>query len=364
MADGPRVPAAPRVGWLKGFGAGWLASVPQRSFAPGHKRRDAREPGTATPHARTSGRNSMSFRHDGSMTALVTGASGTVGSALVRRLVDDGERPVLAGRDLEGLRERWPSLEARRFDALEGASLAGLLDGIDALYYLIHSMQEGSAGFGERDRRAAENLARAASDAGVGRIVYLGGLGEDDQELSEHLSSRHETGNVLARFGPPVLELRAAMVVGRGSASFRMLSDLVDRLPAMVLPKWVDTPSQPIAIDDVIAYLAAAGHVPIGPGHTVVEIGGADVVTYRQMLQTYAKLRGKRRLLLGVPFLTPRLSSLWCTLVTSVDNNVARPLIDGMVNPTVVRGDDASTLFPQIEPVGFAEAMRRAIAGR
>ncbi len=151
------------------------------------------------------------------------------------------------------------------------------------------------------------------------------------------------------------------MVVGSDSASFRMLSDLVERLPAMVLPRWVDTPSQPIAIDDVTAYLAAARHVPIGSGHTIVGIGGADVVSYRQMLQTYATLRGKRRFLLGIPLLTPRLSSLWCGLVTSVDNNVARPLVDGMVNPTIVRDDEASRLFPQIEPVGFAEAIRRAL---
>ena len=298
------------------------------------------------------------------MTSLVTGASGTVGAALVERLLGEGESPVVAGRDPGRLRGRWPSLEARGFDALDAAGLAELVEGVDVLYYLIHSMEEGAGSFGERDARAAENVGRAAKEAGVGRVVYLGGLGEDDEELSEHLSSRHETGRVLAEFGPAVLELRAAMVVGPGSASFRMLSDLVERLPAMVLPKWVDTPSQPIALDDVTAYLAAARHVPLVPGHTIVGIGGADVVTYRQMLETYATLRRKRRLLLGIPLLTPRLSSLWCGLVTSVDRNVARPLIDGMVTPTIVRDEEASALFPQIEPVGFAEAMRRALAAR
>jgi len=194
--------------------------------------------------------------------------------------------------------------------------------------------------------------------------VYLGGLGSDDDELSQHLSSRHETGEVLARSGPPVLELRAAMVIAPDSASFRMLSDLVERLPAMVLPKWVDTPSQPIALEDVVSYLAAARDVPLDGGHTIVEIGGADVVTYRQMLETYAALRHKRRVLVGVPLLTPKLSSLWTGLVTSVDEHVARPLIDGMVHPIVVTDERSNELFPQIAPKGFKDALRTAMRQR
>lgn len=154
------------------------------------------------------------------------------------------------------------------------------------------------------------------------------------------------------------------MVVGGRSASFRMLSDLVERLPAMVLPRWVDTPTQPIALDDVVSYLAAARDAPTGQGHTVVEIGGADVLTYRRMLETYAELRGKRRVLVGVPLLTPRLSSLWCTVVTSVDTSVARPLIDSMVHPTVVTDDRARVLFPQIGPRGFEDALRDAMRSR
>jgi uncharacterized protein YbjT (DUF2867 family) len=295
---------------------------------------------------------------------LVTGASGTFGSALVERLVAGGDPPVVAGRHPGRLRERWPNLEAREFDALEPESAARVVKDVDVLYYLIHSMEEGSSSFGERDRRAAEQVAASAKDAGVSRVVYLGGLGSDDEELSDHLSSRHETGRVLASHGPPVLELRAAMVIAPDSASFRMLSDLVERLPAMVLPKWVDTPSQPIAIEDVVEYLAAARDVPIEEQHAIVEIGGADVVTYRQMLETYASLRHKRRYLVGVPLLTPKLSSLWTGLVTGVDEHVARPLIDGMTHPMVVTDDRAERLFPNIAPRGFKDALRTAIAAR
>ena len=295
---------------------------------------------------------------------LVTGASGAVGSALVERLIADGEPPVVAGRRPGKLQDRWPKLEAREFDALEPESVDRVVRGVDVLYYLIHSMEKGSSTFDERDRRAAEHVASAAKEAGVSRIVYLGGLGDDDADLSEHLSSRHETGEVLATHGPPVLELRAAMVIAPNSASFRMLSDLVERLPAMVLPKWVDTPSQPIALDDVVSYLAAAKDVPLEGQHTIVGIGGADVVTYRQMLETYASLRHKRRFLVGVPVLTPKLSSLWTGLVTSVDEHVARPLIDGMTTPMVVTDDRAERLFPNVEPMGFKAALKTAIAAR
>ncbi|HYG72448.1 MAG TPA: NAD(P)H-binding protein [Actinomycetota bacterium] len=292
---------------------------------------------------------------------LVTGASGAVGSALVDRLVADGSPPVVAGRGPDALGARWPSLEARGFDALDAATILDAVRGVDVVYYLIHSMESGATPFDERERSAATNVARAAADAGVGRIVYLGGLGEDADDLSQHLASRHATGRTLAEHGPPVLELRAAMVVGADSASYRMLADLVDRLPAMVLPKWVDTPTQPIAEQDVISYLAAARDVPLEDDHTIVEIGGADVVTYREMLRTYARMRGKRRMLLGVPLLTPRLSSLWCGLITSVDNQVARPLIDSMVFPTVVRDDRAARFFPAISPRGFEAALRAAL---
>jgi uncharacterized protein YbjT (DUF2867 family) len=290
---------------------------------------------------------------------LVTGASGAVGSALVERLVADGETPIVAGRRPERLRSRWPSLEARELDALDPMTIERAVRDVDVVYYLIHSMEEGTSAFDERDRRAATNLARAAKVAGVERIVYLGGLGDEREDLSQHLMSRHETGRALAEHGPSVLELRAAMVIGPNSASFRMLANLVDRLP-----EWVSTESQPIAQEDVAAYLSSARDVPLAEHHTIVGIGGADVVTYRQMLQTYAELRGKHRLFFGVPLLTPRLSSLWCGLVTSVDEHVARPLIDGMVHSMTVADDRAETLFPHIAPVGFKDALRRALKTR
>jgi uncharacterized protein YbjT (DUF2867 family) len=292
---------------------------------------------------------------------LVTGATGAIGSALVDRLRRDGEQPIVAGRRPEALREAHPDLQARRLDALDPATVAVALADVRVLYYLIHSMEPGAASFDERDRTAARTVAETARDLGVERIVYLGGLGEDTADLSRHLSSRHETGAMLAQYGPPVVELRAAMVIGAESASFRMLLDLVGRLPAMVVPRWVETLTQPIALEDAVAYLAAAREVPLGGPRTVIEIGGADVLTYRQMMEVTARLLGHRRLVVGVPFLTPRLSSLWCGLTTSVPTSVARPLIDGMVNPTVVRDERAAALFPQIEPLGFEEAVRRAL---
>jgi len=294
---------------------------------------------------------------------LVTGASGAIGSKLMERLLADGERPIAAGRRPEPLRDRFAGAPVREVDALRPETLPAALEGVRTLYYFIHSMEPGATGFDERDRAAALNVARTARAGGVERIVYLGGLGDEVADLSRHLSSRHETGRVLAEEGPPVVELRAAMVIGLGSASFRMLSDLVHRLPAMVVPRWVETPSQPIAIADVVEYLADSRSVRLREQHTVIEIGGRDVLTYREMIETFARLEGKRRVIVGVPLLTPRLSSLWCGLTTSVPASVARPLIMGMTHETVVHGDEARRWFPQIEPIGFEAAVRRALAG-
>ncbi len=295
---------------------------------------------------------------------LVTGASGTIGSRLVDRLLAEGERPVAAGRRPAALAERFPGVDARELDALRPETLPAALEGVQALYYFIHSMEPGATSFDERDRAAALNVARSAKISGVERIVYLGGLGDEDVALSRHLSSRHETGLVLAEEGPPLVELRAAMVVGAESASFRMLTDLVHRLPAMIVPRWVETRSQPIAIADAVSYLSAARSIPLDEQHTVIEIGGADVLTYRQMIETVARLEGRRRMLIGVPLLTPRLSSLWCGLTTSVSASVARPLIMGMTHETVVRDDAARRAFPDIQPVGFDAALRRAMDER
>jgi uncharacterized protein YbjT (DUF2867 family) len=239
-------------------------------------------------------------------------------------------------------------------------TIGSATEGVTTAYYLIHSMEEGGAPFEERDRTGATNFARAAAESGVERIVFLGGLGDDeDPDLSPHLVSRHETGRLLAEHGPAVLELRAGIVIGAGSASFRMLEDLVQRLPVMITPRWVETRSQPIAVDDVVAYLDGAREVSIDEPHTIVEIGGADVLSYRQMMRHLGEKRGRVPLIVPVPLLTPSLSSLWCGLVTSVPVSIARPLIEGQRNETIVRDDTAAQLFPDVHPVGFDEAVAR-----
>jgi uncharacterized protein YbjT (DUF2867 family) len=293
---------------------------------------------------------------------LVTGASGYIGGRLVRRLADLGVPVRVAGRRPELLRKRWPEAEAVDLDVFRPETLEPATEGARVAYYLVHSMAEGETGFEERDRVAARAFAEAARRNGVERVVYLGGLGVEDDRLSPHLASRHETGRILAERGPAVVELRAGMVIGAGSASFRMLMDLVKRLPAMVTPRWVETRSQPIAIDDVVAYLERARDVPGTGSGAIVEIGGSDVLSYREMMQRVAVALGRRRpLIVSVPVLTPRLSSLWCGLVTSVPISIARPLIEGLRNETIVRDDAASRLFPDVVPIGFDEAVTRAV---
>jgi uncharacterized protein YbjT (DUF2867 family) len=294
--------------------------------------------------------------------ALVTGASGAIGSRLVDRLLQNGRGVVLGGRRPERLISRWGQLDAVRVDVLDPATLPPALDGIDVAYYLIHSMERGAErSFRERDAVGARNFARAACEAGVRRVVYLGGLGSDDAALSDHLASRHETGEILADEGPPVVELRAAMVIGDGSASFRMLTDLVRRLPAMVLPRWVSTPSQPIALRDVVEYLVAAALVETTDRHAIFEIGGPDVLTYREMIEIVGRANDRHPLMFAVPFLSPTLSAYWCTITTSVPFATARPLVAGMTVPTVVRSDAARRSFPDIEPMAFADAIHEAV---
>jgi uncharacterized protein YbjT (DUF2867 family) len=295
------------------------------------------------------------------MTILVTGASGTVGARLVDRMVAGGRTPRVASRHPAKLRERWPQLDAVELDVLRPATIEPALEGVTAAYYLVHSMEAAAeGGFQERDADGARFFGEAARGAGVERVIYLGGLGEDDEDLSEHLESRHETGRILAEAGPPLLEFRAAMVVSSDSASFTMLSDLVNRLPAMVVPRWVDTPSQPIAVDDVLSYLVAGLDTPLDADRTIVEIGGPDVTSYRRMIEMVAAERGRHPVIVGVPLLSPRLSSYWCGLTTSVSPSLARPLIEGMTTPMVVHGGEAGRRFPDIEPMPFVEALRRA----
>jgi tryptophan-rich sensory protein/uncharacterized protein YbjT (DUF2867 family) len=243
-------------------------------------------------------------------------------------------------------------------DALDPDSLDGALQGVDTAYYLIHSM--GSAGsFEQTDRQAAENFAAAAARAGVRRIIYLGGLGDSQQPLSPHLHSRQEVGEILRTSGVQVIEFRASIVIGSGSLSFEMIRALVERLPVMVAPRWVSVQAQPIAVSDLLSYLVTALDVDV-PGNPICEIGGADRVSYGDLMREYARQRGLRRLIIPVPVLTPRLSSLWLGLVTPLYARVGRKLIDSIRHPTVVQDDSAARLF-QVTPVGHREAIRAAL---
>ncbi len=292
---------------------------------------------------------------------LVTGATGYVGGRLVPRLLAAGYRVRCLVRDLARLQGRsWLGrVELARGDMLEPASLAGAMRGVEVVYYLVHSLG-GGAGFSERDSVAAGNCARAGAAAGVGRIIYLGGLGVGDEKLSPHLRSRQETGVALRSAGVPVTEFRAAVIVGSGSLSFEMIRYLTERLPVMVCPRWVFTRVQPIAIRNVLDYLVAALDCPASAGR-ILEIGGQDVVTYADMMTGYAKARGLRRCLLAVPVLTPRLSSYWVHLVTPIPANIAQPLIKGLGNEVVVRDDAARQLFPAIYPMDYQTSVGLAL---
>ena len=292
---------------------------------------------------------------------LVTGATGYVGGRLVPRLVEAGHSVRVMVRDPARLRGRaWvDSVSTVTGDVHAPETLGAALAGIDVAYYLIHGMSD-SPDFAARDREAALRFGAAARAAGVQRIVYLGGLGDPAADLSHHLRSRQDTGEALRASGVPVTEFRAAVVVGSGSVSFEMVRNLAERLPAMICPRWVYTKNQPIAVRDLLDYLVAALQVPESAGR-VIEIGGADVLTYRDMVMRYAKVRGLRRWLVPVPVLTPRLSSYWVHWTTPIPAAIARPLIEGLRNEVIVRDDTARVLFPGITPMGYEAALRLAL---
>jgi uncharacterized protein YbjT (DUF2867 family) len=293
--------------------------------------------------------------------ALVTGATGFIGTSLAAALGGDGWEVRCLVRDrsrARALADR--GLELCEADVLDAQSLRRVGEGIEVAYYLVHAMGRGGEGdFEERERRAARNFAEMATREGIGRVVYLGGLG--DRPGSKHLRSRQRTAEILAQLGPPLTYFRAGMVVGAGSESYRTLRYLVQRLPAMIAPAWLATPTQPIGIDDVIAYLAQAPAVAASQGREV-QIGGPDVLSYGDMLDRMAEALGvRRRPKLPVPLLTPWLSSLWIGLVTPVDAEIARALIEGLSTPTTVTDPSGATLF-EISPISFVEGLRRALA--
>ena len=291
---------------------------------------------------------------------LLTGASGYVGGRLLRSLEKQGYRVRCLARQPEVLRQKAASsTEIVSGDVFDPASLNSALRGVDVAYYLVHSM--GSSGsFEEADREAASNFGQAAKTAGIKRIIYLGGLGSDEEDLSPHLRSRQEVGRILRESGVPVLEFRASIVIGSGSLSFEMIRSLVERLPVMITPKWVNVPAQPIAIDDLLDYLLAALQLPVAR-YRVYEIGGADRMSYADIMRVYARHRDMRFWMLPVPVLTPFLSSLWLGLVTPLYARIGRKLIESIVHPTLVRDQVALTTF-DIKPIGVDEAVRRALA--
>ena len=285
------------------------------------------------------------------MKVTVFGATGVVGRALLPLLAEH-EVTAVSRSPREDAGARWVVA-----DAATGEGVAEALEGADVAYYLVHSL--GSRDFEEQDRAAAESVAREAAAAGVEQIVYLGGLGADDPDASSPLRSRRQTGERLATAGVPVTTLRAAMIVGKGSAAFETILGLVKRLPVMITPSWVSTPTQPLALDDVARYLAGVcgDERTYGEGY---DTGGPEVMTYRQMIERIARLLGRKPRIVEVAVLTPYLSALWLNLITPVNASVARPLVEGLRNPTIAREERIRHLIPlQLTP--FDEAARRAL---
>ncbi|MGZ3332963.1 MAG: SDR family oxidoreductase [Gemmatimonadaceae bacterium] len=289
---------------------------------------------------------------------LLTGASGYIGGRLLRTLDERGEKVRAIARQPDDLRGRVPAdVEVVGGDVLDASTLAPAFEGVHTAYYLIHAMAS-RHDFEREERTGAENFARAAKAAGIDRIIFLGGLGSKD--LSKHLASRQDVGRILRDSGIPTLEFRASIILGSGSLSFELVRALVERLPVLIVPRWASQRTQPIAIEDMIDYLAAGLDVEL-PNSRTVEVGGTDKVSYLDIMREYATQRSLGRRFISVPVLTPWLSSRWLGLVTPVYARVGRKLIDSLRNETVVTEPGASTLFPGIRPRGFREAIARAL---
>ncbi|MGB7556556.1 MAG: SDR family oxidoreductase [Candidatus Korobacteraceae bacterium] len=296
--------------------------------------------------------------------AAIAGVTGYIGGRLAPRLLEHGYSIRCLVRSPAKVQNRqWatdPNVEIRQVNLEDEASLTRDLEGCEAAFYLVHSMMSAGSDYAEHDHQLAATFARAARNAGVKRIIYLGGLGETGPDLSEHLASRREVEEALASTGVPVTVLRAAMIIGSGSASFEILRYLVERLPVMVTPKWVSTPCQPIAVRNVIGYLVGVLAVPETAGG-IFDIGGPDVFCYRDIMSIMAEELGlRRRLVIPVPILTPRLSSYWIQLITPLSNTIASPLAEGLKNPVVCRENRIIGLVPQ-ELLGVREAIHSAL---
>ena len=288
------------------------------------------------------------------MRVVVFGATGTIGQPLVQALRDQHDVVAVSRQTHPDQAE----VEWVRADLADAASVARALEGAQAAYYLAHSL--GTNDFEQHDRRAARVFADEAGRAGLQQIIYLGGLGDESPDLSPHLRSRAETGRLLAGGPVPVTTLRAAVVIGKGSAAFETIVALVRRLPAMICPRWVSTPTQPIALDDVVNYLAGVCGRTEAFGRTF-DVGGPEVMTYREMIERIGLILGRHPLIVEVPVLTPKLSSYWLRLVTPVRASVARPLIEGLKNPTVAHEQTIRRLVP-ITLTPFDTAARKALS--
>lgn len=296
---------------------------------------------------------------DSDTLTLLTGATGYVGGRLLQSLEESGVRLRCLARRPEYLAARVaPGTEVVGGDVLDAESLSRAMNGVATAYYLVHSMSD-DGDWEELERRSARVFGEVAAEAGVQRIIYLGGLGTGPN-LSDHLQTRQDVGRILGEAGVPVLELRASIVIGSGSLSFEMIRALVEKLPVMTTPSWISVQAQPISIEDVIAYLIEARTVSL-PQSRVFEIGGSDAVSYGEIMREYARQRGLHRLMIPVPALTPAISSLWLGLVTPLYARVGRKLIEGVRNPTVVQDDAALSSFA-VQPRGVSEAIRRALA--
>ena len=290
---------------------------------------------------------------------LVTGATGYIGGRLVPRLLEAGHRVRCLARNPERLTgRRWPGVEVVKGDVSDPASLAVALHGVSQAYYLVHAMGEDAADFRGRDQRQALTFGEACAKAGVRRVVYLGGLGDPERHRSDHLASRQETGTALGASGVPVLEFRAAVIVGSGSASFEMIRHLTERLPIMITPRWLNTRCQPIGVRDVLAYLVEALEHPEVAG--IFEIGGGDVLDYRGMLLGYAEARGLHRFIITMKVPLPILSVLWVDLMTPIPMVLAAALVEGMNTEVVVQDPRALEAF-RVRPMTYREALALAL---
>lgn len=310
--------------------------------------------------ARHGATSELVSHHNQPVKILVTGATGYVGGRLVPRLLDKGHQVVCFARDPSHLAGRgWKGVDIHRGDALDAGSFLPAMEGVDVAYYLIHSMAQPEGRFEDHDRFAAEHFGLAACAAGVKRIIYLGGLGKADEVLSPHLASRHEVGRILRSSGVPVTEFRAAVIVGSGSISFEIIRYLTEGMPAMLTPRWMSTRCQPVSIADVLDLLTLALQQPSSVGR-ILEIGGPDVLTYREMILGYAAVRGLWRVVIPLPVLTPRISALFLHWLTPIPASISRALIDGMRNEVVVHDHSAEVLFA-VQRVPYREAVWRAL---